>query len=483
MRGNSSTVPKTESAKSIFKKVITNMKTIAYIIAAAIAATTVARITTSFWTSELILADRTAEGYGWVEIAQSRVITDFELDLIQLIAQHPEQIRTELYLSAVGSILAQAGAETKPQTRLQILDSDTGIWFSDPRAMGLGHSGRKNGVEWEATPAEILQEMLSDGRQDTVNTILGTSEFGYTSNYISIARAAKAPSKTQIAYIGALQYDGPTGYTLFLPDGRTPFPTNWNLITAEINGIQQVKLNRDGTYTTAFGTIRNLGGGFSAHAEAGLIFTQSAPDGRLMIYQPQTGWKTIEQRTATALALQAGPAIETDKRQIFHGESVVVEWTEAARIDIIDPLGNTVEYYTAPLGAIAFAPIGTGMYHVVLTDAEGVVQTREVNVLPNPAPNAWVGIEASTATAAIGEAYSVGWNSTGGGVAIVRVTPGRDANSPDGVFHNATSGHAVFVNHAPGRYCYSIQMGQAYHQVVVEVTGEPTLPGTPPAKK
>jgi len=56
-------------------------------------------------------------------------------------------------------------------------------------------------------------------------------------------------------------------------------------------------------------------------------------------------------------------------------------------------------------------------------------------------------------------------------------------NSPDGVFSNATSGHAVFVNHAPGRYCYSIQMGQAYHQVVVEVNGEPTHPGIPPAKK
>ena len=151
----------------------------------------------------------------------------------------------------------------------------------------------------------------------------------------------------------------------------------------------------------------------------------------------------------------SGPASSRQTPNLPRRSVVVAD--RRARIDIIDPLGNTVEYYTAPLGAIAFAPIGTGMYHVVLTDAEGVVQTREVNVLPNPAPNAWVGIEASTATAAIGEAYSVGWNSTGGGVAIVRVTPGRDANSPDGVFHNATSGHAVFVNHAPGRYCYSIQ--------------------------
>jgi len=42
----------------------------------------------------------------------------------------------------------------------------------------------------------------------------------------------------------------------------------------------------------------------------------------------------------------------------------------------------------------------------------------------------------------------------------------------NGVFSNATSGRVVFGNDSSGRYCYNIQRGQAYHQVVVEFTGE-----------
>ena len=255
------------------------MKTIAYIIAAAIAATTASHgITTSFGTSELILADRTAEGYGWVEIAQSRVITDFELDLIQLIAQHPEQIRTELYLSAVGSILAQAGAETKPQTRLQILDSDTGIWFSDPRAMGLGHSGRKNGVEWEATPAEILQEMLSEDAKTTVNTILGIRNLIYF-NYIPLAVQQKTQQDPD-AYIGALQYADHRLHAI--PSDVDTVPTNWT--SSRPNSWHSGRLvNRDG-HTPPHLALSQFRRRLLGTRRSGLDLHSIRTRGRLMIY-------------------------------------------------------------------------------------------------------------------------------------------------------------------------------------------------------
>jgi len=270
------------------------------------------------------------------------------------------------------------------------------------------------------------------------------------------------------------------GYSIFVPNRgwlwQNPGPDERNYYAATRTPGEIVR-NRKAPSNTYWSTSRN-----------GWIHVDTRyPDGGIYNY-PNSMWEDW---------IPNGPyaVLETDKRQIFHGEAVVFAWdsnTTAGQnghvvVRGIDPTGAVAVEYEALIGAAGWNPAGTGMHQVVLThtDSKGTVttQTREVNVLPNPAPNAWVGIEASTATAAIGEAYSVGWNSTGGGVAIVRVTPGRDANSPDGVFSNATSGHAVFVNHAPGRYCYSIQMGQAYHQVVVEVTGEPTLPDTPPAKK
>ncbi len=479
---------------------------------------------------------------GSLNVKRTHVLHEQELELIQLIAQHPLQKRSAIYLDPALTVYANVKVDDLANRQYFAHQDDQGhlitYYFGGAlnslaiagENLAAGYGNAATTVQaWENSTSGHRESMLGLPRNGVADPLYPYFGVGFARVNISGDKFGGLYWATENSFNpGAVQglasdpkaFQATSDFKLLMPDGVTPVNIYWNWITAEIAGIERVHVENDATYTSSWiGHFKNLGGMFFTADATG--FTYSQPDritGAKHFFISHQGWFWTTPEMAPFYWSRNrgnwvyvdipgkrihdynnhlwedwtpdGPYVRilSDKRQTYVGQPVVIAWDADNQSQSIqfwssqtEANGNPSYYSTARKGAILWHPPAPGEYVFAIRRKTGnQVEAKHVtiSVIPHPVSNAIAQISTSKTEVNINEVYTVSWNSTGG-IPIVRSSPGISPNTIDGVFSNEAAGSAQFTQQAPGVYTYTIQHGALSQQVNVTVVGSLATPTRP----
>ena len=387
---------------------------------------------------------------GSYDIVKTYVLHEQELELIQLIAQHPLQQRSTIYLDPTLTIYANVKTDDMAnRLYFEHTDPDDGqyitYYFGDALGslsiatenLAAGYASAATVVAaWENSTSGHRESMLGlpfNGVANPLYSYFGvgfvkdsSSTGPYAGLYWSTENAAN-PGAFQGNYSVEQALAATAGYQLLMPDGKTPVDRNWNWVTADIAGIAPVHVENDGTYTSSwFGHFKNLGGMFVASDNMG--FAYNSPDrttGGTSLFVSNQGWLWTTPETAPfywsrnrgnwiyidrsrKLAYDYNnhiwedwtpdgsyARIMSDKRQSYVGQPVVIAWdADVHASDIVqfwssqvDANGNPAYYSTARKGAILWHPPAPGSYIFAVRSKNGTqVEANHLTIDVIPHP-------------------------------------------------------------------------------------------------
>lgn len=360
---------------------------------------------------------------GSVSVTNTYVLQEQELELIQLIAQHPLQQRPAIYLDPALTIYAKIKADDlanrtyfahrDPQGNLitYYLGNAVNSLAQTYENLAAGYPNASATVEaWERSTTGHRESLFGLPMDGVPNPLYPHFGVGFANNPEASDSYGGRYWSTQNAWNPGA-HAGPVGnpsalayaaqYRLLMPDGRTPVDPNWNWVRAEVAGMDPVRVASDGSYHLNWmGSFRNLGGMFFSSNTLG--FSYSHPDrvrGGNHFFVSKQGWLW----TTPALAphywssqrgnwiyadLSAhriydynngiwedwtpdGPyaRILADKRQTYVGQPVVIAWdadAHAANVEFWSSQsgadGLPTYHFNQRNGAILWHPPAPGSY-------------------------------------------------------------------------------------------------------------------------
>lgn len=493
--------------------------------------------------SELVLS---VNPDGTVQLPDEIVLSSYEVELLNLVANHPEQKRTRLIVSPTLCMSARMKAEDMNNREYYDHDDPDGHFIFDYVKEQTGGSeiiaGRPTMSEAvEAFYESSVHKKLMLDFVDHIYVGAGVSTTRVLLNGHGVPVDGRVEENNHVVlHFSDTNPDAWRTRQAKLPDG-TPLG-GVDVMGAETReGLQMVTPWENNKWNSSwFGRFVDVGGGFILHDSLGMIYHDiaSADTTHSLDVVTQTGlwyapWKVVYDDSTRGVSNQGfnfyhsyygwlwthpdvfpyvwkrntqswlrvnserqfveylglwkdvytdvtdvqtgetrswnresaeSPFIEMSfaNWQVYVGDPAVLAWNSGkSTVQIKANVDGEIHESTAGLHAWGWTAANWGEYTATMTNQAGESISRLLVVIPQPTTaDLWIDAEPKTVKA--GEPFMVAWSGLGD-------VPPQISGTSYGVFTNLPIGSQLLSRSIPGKYTFTIRMGNHKKTVTVQV--------------